>query len=93
MTWARVIGTSTVTPSFMLSHGRLTSRVVFPDIEKVLIHTFPTVERLQKLQGRVNVMSYLGGLGYGSCPKFWTGLNLNESLEVDLEGPRKNTLV
>lgn len=53
----------------------------FPGIEKVFIHKFPTVERLQKSEGRVNVMSYLDAFGCGSCPKFWTGLNLNERVE------------
>lgn len=65
----------------MLSHGRLTSAVVFPGIEKVFIHKFPTVERLQKSEGRANVMSYLDEFGCGSCLKFWTGLNLNERVE------------
>ena len=64
-TWA-----NTLTPSFMLSHERLTLRAVVPDFEKVFIYKFPAVERLQKSEGRVNVMSYLGEFGYGSCPKF-----------------------
>jgi hypothetical protein len=54
----------------MLSHERLTLRAVVPDFEKVFIYKFPAVERLQKSEGRVNVMSYLGEFGYGSCPKF-----------------------
>lgn len=79
-TWAHMRGANTLTPSFM-SHERLTSRAVVPDIEKVFIYKFPAVERLQKSEGRVNVMSYLGEFGYGSCPKFWTALNPNEGLE------------
>lgn len=55
--------------------------VVFPGIEKVFMRKFPTVERLRKSEGRVNVMSYLDEFGCGSCPKLWIGLNLNERVE------------